>query len=203
MDTIESYKAYANKIGNRQGLYKAIQEKYAIKSALYPGSHIDISPSLFISHVTYVDNFKGTLKFFKDMAAIEGFLEGHKNYKEGSEVAFFGQDYEQIALDRSYDLLISQYGGFVGQACKKFLKPGGYLLCNDSHGDASLAYFDDDYDFVGVVDCNFRVISKNKGQYFKLKSGKVADVDKVKATMKGPKYAYVKENYVFRLKTDL
>lgn len=52
------------------------------------------------------------------------------------------------------DLIISQYAGFVGQATKVYLKKGGILLCNDSHGDATLAYCDSDYEFVGVINLN-------------------------------------------------
>ena len=36
--------------------------------------------------------------------------------------------------DRSVDLLISQYAGIISQPCKRYLKPGGYLLVNNSHG---------------------------------------------------------------------
>jgi hypothetical protein len=32
----------------------------------------------------------------------------------------------------------------VAQATKQFLKVGGILLCNDSHGDATLVRFDED-----------------------------------------------------------
>ena len=51
--------------------------------------------------------------------------------------------------EKSFDLLISQYAGFVSQHCKKYLKIGGILLVNNSHGDASMAKLDDDYKFVG------------------------------------------------------
>ncbi len=44
-----------------------------------------------------------------------------------------------IATIEPVDLIISQYAGFVGQETKRYLKEGGILLCNDSHGDATLA----------------------------------------------------------------
>jgi len=64
-DVIVQYQEYVQKIGNRTSIYKAVARKYKVKSALYPGSHIDISPSLEIPKVIYVDNFKGTISFFK------------------------------------------------------------------------------------------------------------------------------------------
>lgn len=63
MNTIEEYKAYSDKIGNRKRIYQSLQRAFDIKSALYPGSHIDIAPSLFIPHVTYGD---ATLAHFDD-----------------------------------------------------------------------------------------------------------------------------------------
>lgn len=140
--TIETYQDYANKIGNRIPLYQAVAKEFAIKTALYPGSHIDIAPSMLIPKVTYVDNFKGAISFFKDKAAIKEYIEGNKQYNDPCEIDFLGQDYAQALAIEQVDLIISQYAGFVGQQTKGLLKIGGILLCNDSHGDATLARFD-------------------------------------------------------------
>ena len=169
MDTISTYKSYANKIGNREKMYRAVQKEYWIKSALYPGSHIDIAPSLVIPEVTYVDNFKGTIKFFKDKNTIEEFIEVNKSYCDDAVIRFIGDDYSKITLDVKYDLIISQYAGFVGQSTKRFLKEGGYLLCNDSHGDATLAYFDEDYVFIGIINKKCEISSIDLDKYFQLK----------------------------------
>ncbi len=199
MDTIETYKSYAQKIGNRESIYEAVKKKYDIKSALYPGSHIDITPSLYIPEVTYVDNFKGTIKFFKEIDVIKEFIEKNKLYKEETIINFIGEDYSKVELDKKYDLIISQYAGFVGRETKEFLRAGGYLLCNDSHGDATLAYFDDDYEFIGIVNRKCKITSTNIDKYFKLKNSKKVDLEKVIKTMKGPKYVHHNENYIFRL----
>jgi hypothetical protein len=95
------------------------------------------------------------------------------------------------------DLIVSQYAGFVGQATKKYLKTGGILLCNDSHVDATLSYFDDDFEFVGVI-VNNRIIDTNLENYFTMPKGKDIDLIKVKEKMKGPKYVSSVENYLFR-----
>jgi len=201
MNTIKEYKEYAGKIGNRKEIYQAVQVAYNIKSALYPGSHIDISPSLVIPEVTYIDNFKGAIRFFKEDGVIKEYIEKNKSYKEKSLVKFLGEDYKKASLEGKYDLIISQYAGFVGQDTKQFLKEGGYLLCNDSHGDATLAYCDSDYKFVGVVTQKNTIDSNNLDKYFKLKKNKSVDIERVLKYMKGPQYTVNNENYIFRLKT--
>ena len=59
MNSIKQYELHSQKIGNRKDLYRAIMIEYSIKTALYPGSYIDIAPSIVIEDVTYVDSFKG------------------------------------------------------------------------------------------------------------------------------------------------
>lgn len=199
MNTIETYEAYASKIGDRKKIYERVQKNYGIQSALYPGSHIDIAPSFFMPKVTYIDNFKGAIKFFRDRKTIHEYIQLNKTYEKEAEIQFVGEDYSTIALDVKYDLIISQYAGFVGQYTKKFLKAGGYLLCNDSHGDATLAYFDEAFEFVGVLDGD-KITSLNLHKYFKLKGDKKVDIEDVKKNMKGPKYSHPMENYIFRFK---
>lgn len=203
MSVREIYEDYAKRIGNRLPIYTAVQKKYQIQSALYPGSHVDIAPSFCIPHVTYVDNFKGTVNFFKDQEALACYVDSKKNYAEACELEFVGADYNHVSLEPKFDLVISQYAGFVGQATKKYLKEGGLLLCNDSHGDATLAYFDEDFEFVGVVDTSGKISSDHLEAYFQLAKGKMVDYEKVLKTMKGPKYVKVSENYLFRLISNI
>ena len=96
------------------------------------------------------------------------------------------------------DLIISQYAGFVGQATKKYLKTGGILLCNDSHGDATLARFDHDFEFIGVMGMDNKIINAEVDEYFTLPKNKKIDLAKVKEKMKGPRYKQSAENYLFR-----
>lgn len=194
---IEEYHVYKNKTGNRKELYKAIAERYKIRSALYPGSHIDIAPSFVIPKVIYVDNFKGAIHFFKNTELIKKYIVENKEYAELSDIVFIGQDYTSELDIEPVDLIISQYAGFVGQSTKKYLRIGGILLCNDSHGDATLSKFDDDYEFAGIVDKNNRIINSNLDNYFVLSRNKPADLVKVKEKMKGPKYKLTAENYLF------
>lgn len=197
-DAIEMYKTYVNKIGERTSLYKKVAKTLNVQRAIYPGSHIDISPSLVIPDMIYVDNFKGSIKFFKHLEDINSYINDHKHYKKQSSLAFYGQDYNRPIDIDAVDLIISQYAGFVGQATKYLLKDGGFLLANDSHGDATLAYFDDDFEFIGVVNRNNQIISTHLDKYFILPKSKKVNVDQVYHTMRGPKYTKNAPNYLFR-----
>ena len=96
------------------------------------------------------------------------------------------------------DLIISQYAGFVGQATKAYLKIGGILLCNDSHGDATLAKFDEDYEFIGIINSNNQIQNNDLEDYFKLPKDKPIDLNFVRQKMKGLKYKSTAQNYLFR-----
>ena len=196
--TIQLYEEYAKKIGNRKELYRIVAKRYEITIALYPGSHIDIAPSLVIPKVIYIDNFKGAINFFKNMELIKEYIDENKEYEELSDIVFMGEDYSEELYVEPVDLIISQYAGFVGQASKKYLKNGGILLCNDSHGDATLARFDDEFEFIGIIGKNNRIIGMELDEYFVLPKSKNVDLIKVRDKMKGPKYILTAENYLFR-----
>ena len=192
------YEDYISKIGKRKALYKKVINDFDVSSVLYPGSHIDISPSFIIPNVTYVDNFKGAIRFFKDIDAVNMYIDEQKGYKEKSEAKFIGKNYQDDLDIEPVDLIISQYAGFVGQNTKNYLKKGGILLCNDSHGDATLAYCDEDYTFIGIVDSQNQVSLTNLDHYFKLPKEKAIDSDRVKDKMKGLKYKKTANNYLFK-----
>ncbi len=198
MDIIEEYENYANKIGDRRDLYRSVMKRYSVKAALYPGSHIDIAPSLVIEDVTYVDKFKGASKFFKQIEVIQSYIETNKEYIESPKIKYIDIDYSKLTLNYKVDLIISQYAGFVGQETKKYLKDGGILLCNDSHGDATLAYTDDEYEFIGVAEPDGNIKTVDLDAYFKFAKNKSIDVNKVRETMKGPKYKKTVANYLFK-----
>ncbi len=197
-EIIKEYEDYMGKIGNRKSLYKAVTKAFTIKSAIYPGSHIDITPSLVIPKVTYIDNFKGAIKFFQSLETIEAYINDNKDYSEAHEISFLGEDYQNSLVIDQVDLIISQYAGFVGQATKAYLKIGGILLCNDSHGDATLAKFDEDYEFIGIINSNNQIQNNDLEDYFKLPKDKPIDLNFVRQKMKGLKYKSTAQNYLFR-----
>ncbi|WP_214874704.1 hypothetical protein [Exiguobacterium sp. CH10] len=194
----EMYEAYAQKIGDRKQVYETIASIFDVKRALYPGSHVDIAPSLIIPHVIYIDSFKGTIRFFKNLEMVQELVNERKEYDEPCTIEFFGQDYTQPLDIEPVDLIISQYAGFVGQATKDYLKPGGILLCNDSHGDATLARFDETFELIAVMSSTNKIAQTGLDKYFQLPKGKDVDITEVKKTMKGPRYTKQVENYVFQ-----
>ncbi|MCC9622144.1 hypothetical protein LPB41_10605 [Thalassospira sp. MA62] len=198
----DMYEAYAQKIGDRKQVYETIASTFDVKRALYPGSHVDIAPSLVIPHVIYVDSFKGTIRFFKHLEMVQELIDNRKEYDEPCMIEFFGQDYTQPLDIEPVDLIISQYAGFVGQATKHYLKPGGILLCNDSHGDATLAQFDKTFELIGGMGSTNELIQTGLDDYFRLPKGKDVDVAEVKKTMKGPSYLKAVEHYVFQKRRD-
>lgn len=77
-------------------------------------------------------------------------------------------------------------------------------MCNDSHGDATLAFCDPDFDLIGVLDKSNRIITKDLDLYFKRPKNQSIDLKLVKEKMKGLKYQVMAENYIFeKIKEDL
>ena len=172
MDNQQLYNKYfVEKSFERIGLFEAIRNKYGCRSALYPGSFIHIAPSFIFPEVIYIDNNSQAKKFFKSDEDIKKIVTSKKQYPENSNFTFFGQSYiKPIEIPaESIDLLISQYAGFISLHCKKYLKNGGILLVNGSHGDAAMARLDNDYKFIAAVKKqgeNYRIIDRDLDSYF-------------------------------------
>jgi hypothetical protein len=64
--------------------------------------------------VVYVDSFRNTYKFHENNE-VHNFIEENKEYSQASTHVFHQQNYcSDLAEERdSFDLIISQYGGFV------------------------------------------------------------------------------------------
>jgi hypothetical protein len=136
-------KYYVDRDDERLDLFVILAERFNIKSALYPGSFVHITPSIVFPKVVYVDADKRAKSFFNDAAVVD-FISKRKIYEDKPIICFHHKDYtEDIGepID-SFDLLISQYAGFVSQHCKRYLKVSGLLLVNNSHGDASMSSID-------------------------------------------------------------
>jgi len=185
------------------GLFRALNEKYNIEKVFYPGSHVHIAPSLIFSHVTYADSFRNTFKFYEDTETIE-FIKKNKEYPEEPIITFYQQDYNKSfkGLNKDFDLVISQYAGFVGQAAKPYLKNGGLLACNNSHGDASMASLDADFKLVAVyrriTDVKFTISDKNLDEYLIPKDGVQPTIEQLTESMKGKAYTKSPSGYIFK-----
>lgn len=185
------------------GLFRELNKKFDINKVFYPGSYVHITPSLIFSNVTYADSFRNTFKFYEDADTMK-FIEKNKEYSEDPIVRFYQQDYNKPfkELEKEFDLIISQYAGFVGQGAKPYLKKGGLLVCNNSHGDASMASLDSEYKLVAVYnrrsDDKFSISDKNLKGYLIPKKGIEPTREDLLKTMKGIAYKKSPSGYIFQ-----
>lgn len=185
------------------GLFRELKEKFEIVNVFYPGSYVHIAPSLIFSNVTYADSFRKTYKFFEDKMTID-FIKKNKEYSEYPIIRFYQQNYNKPFenLNKEFDLVISQYAGFAGQASKPYLKKDGLLVCNNSHGDASMASIDPDFELIAVyrrkTDDKFSISETNLNEYLKPKNGIEPNKDQLMKSMKGMAYTKSPSGYIFR-----
>jgi hypothetical protein len=152
--------------GGRQRLFQAVQALRPARRVLYPGSYVDIAPSLVFPEVTYVDVDERTVRFFADRQGLTQIVGDER----AGGIRFIHGDYtEWLDLaDESFDLLVSLYAGFVSEACTQYLRVGGTLLVNPSHGDAAMASIDPRYRLVAAVhvrDGHYRVRTDELDSY--------------------------------------
>lgn len=204
MNSNEIYKKYfLDNQFERRGLFQSLQEKHHIQSALYPGSFAHITPSFYIPHVVYVDSDKQAKKFFQDEASVSKIIAQNKIYTQEPSFRFLPLDYYKPLdlTEQSFDLLISSYAGFVSQPGKKYLKIGGILLANNSHGDAGLAKIDQDYELIGVVNGRqekYTISEKNLDEYFIPKKQITLTRDYLEQLGKGVGYTKTANFYIFQ-----
>lgn len=113
---------------------------------LYPGSYVDIAPSVWFDAVTYADMDKRANRFFSQEDAVTALIRSKRaaagaDLDPAPQIAFEHADYREpmSPADGSVGLLVSLYAGFVSEHCTRYLRSGGRLLVNNSHGDASMA----------------------------------------------------------------
>ena len=186
----------------RQDLFQIIADKFTVQRVLYPGSFVHITPSFVFPDVVYVDNDSQARQFFGDPAIYE-FIAQKKVYPQTAQVQYRFADYKNEFDEdaNSFDLLISQYAGFVGQHCKKYLKIGGLFLTNNSHGDAGLAAIDSDYQLMAVFllrKGQYQIRETNLDEYFVPKSPIQITKEYLEKLQKGIGYKKVGSAYLFR-----
>jgi len=193
---------FTDKSDERRMLFSIIEERYHPRKGLYPGSFVHITPSFFIQDMTYIDADRRISKFFTDQN-VQKYIDENKTYRENALVHWFQADYEsELPIEEeSFDVLFSLYAGFISQSCKKYLKENGILVCNNSHGDASIAYLDYEYIFAGVIKRQgekFTIIDSKLDEYFIKKDGRPIDKKKVLNRMKGENFSRKGYAYIFR-----
>ncbi len=177
-------------------------------TVLYPGSFIDIGPSIWFDDVTYVDTHSRATRFFAQHRDVVRLIDA-KRARAGApsarapEVRFHRRDYRgRLPVDdRSVDLLVSLYAGFVSEHCTRYLRPGGILLANNSHGDASLASLDPCYALLGVITVRggrYRARTESLDDYLVPKRGVPPTDDDLHRSNRGIAYTKTPFAYLFR-----
>ena len=193
---------YCTSIGDRSALFAALVDRWPIQEALYPGSYVDLSPSTAIPSVTYVDADARAARFFADDDLVAEQLAGRTRPGAGTQVRFVAGDYtEPLDIpDGSVDLLISLFTGPMWEACRRYLRPGGLLLANSSHGDASLAALDPSWGLVAAVhhrDEQYRVATDDLESYLVPKRPDTADAERIRSSGRGIGYTRSAFAYLF------
>jgi hypothetical protein len=137
---------------DRLRFFRAVVKVFAPETVLYAGSYVDVAPSFVFPNVTYVDMDRRAKNFFEDEEGVREIIDAQGSVPPNVVFSFIHSDYAKLTLPKqSFDLLISLYAGFISEYCTDFLRVGGHLLVNPSHGDAALASIDERYRLVGVV----------------------------------------------------
>ena len=195
-------KHFVEKQDERLELFILLAVSFGINSALYPGSFTHLTPAFVFPTTCFVDTDRRAARFFEDPAVFD-LLKQRKIYKEQPTVRFHRADFAGgfDEPDGYYDLLISQYAGFVSQSCKQYLRPNGYLLVNNSHGDAGMASLDADYELIAAVNRRgekFSLTDSDLGSYFVPKKAIEITKEYLESINRGVGYQKSAFSYIFK-----
>ena len=191
-------------VGDRLRLFTAVSQAIDVASALYPGSYVDVAASFAFRSVTYVDTDARAARFFSDSTGVDEIIVQRRSGGEERSWDFIGADYTtDLGLpDAHFDLLISLYAGFIAEPCTRYLRPGGWLLVNPSHGDAAIAAIDPHYRLVGVVQSRagaYSVSGRNLDSYLIPKRDIEVTADLIHESGRGIAYTKSPFAYLFQL----
>ena len=200
-------KYHTSRDDERRGLFAIAQAEFGTVRGLYPGCFVHVTSSFFIEQMAYVDSDVRAAKFFNSGEA-RALAEREKVYETKAEIIFYRQDYSAPLplAEETFDLLVSQYAGPVSEHCKRYLRPGGILIANNSHGDAGLADNDPDFELVAVINRRgqrFTLSTRDLTAYFLPKTQTLpADQAEARAYLlrlgRGVGYTKRAADYVFR-----
>lgn len=193
---------FIEKQDERREMFSLLEQVYSLRSGLYPGSFVHITPSFYIPEMVYIDNDRRISKFFNDPAVFE-YVVKNKIYESSPQFKGIQGDYSKDqGLEEGYfDAVFSFYAGFISVSCKKYLRSGGILVANNSHGDASMAITDEELESVGVVlrrQNKFNLQSDHLDPFLEKHDDSPIDMEKVKKRMVGERFKKSAFAYVFR-----
>ena len=186
---------------DRFRLFRAVGKVIGPETVLYAGSYVDVAPSFTFPNVTYVDLDRRAKRFFDDEVGVKEIIGAQGSAPPSGQFSFIHSDYAKLSLpEQSFDLLISLYAGFISEYCTQFLKIGGHLLVNSSHGDAALASLDARYRLAGVVisqSGDYRVLQANLTDYLQPKKAVEVTRELLFSTNRGVAYTRPAFAYLF------
>ena len=191
---------YCKKRFERLDLFRELARRYGVRSVLYPGSFVHVTPSFVFPVAVYADTDKRVQRFFRNPDLLP-FIASRREYETDPTIQFRAADYQELDEPvASFDLLVSQYAGFVSPSCKRFLRAGGILLVNDSHGDASMARLDPELELTGAVmlrSGRCQIVESSLGQYFVPKKPAALTRAWLESKMRGVAYKKTASAYLF------
>lgn len=187
--------------GDRWRLFSAVGQAIKAETVFYPGCYVDLAPSFVFPSVTYLDSDRQAPRFFADAVGVLELIAQHEGSPE-PDITFIHGDYTTpLDLpDEHFDLLVSLYAGFVSEHCTQYLKIGGTLLVNPSHGDAAMASIDPRYVLAGVVKSgagNYRVDTRDLDSYLIPKEPQAITPESLHRTNRGIGYTRSPFAYLF------
>ena len=186
---------------DRLRLFSAMAAAFDASVVLYPGSFVDIAPSFVFDDVTYVDTDARAAKFFADAAGVDEIIAAHR--ERVASWRFIHGDYttDLDLPEKAFDLLVSLYAGFVSQHCARFLRSGGWLLVNPSHGDVAMASIAARFELAAVVRSragSYTVSGDDLGEYLVPRREEQLTADQIRRRGRGIAYTKPAVAYVFR-----
>ncbi|MEQ8718104.1 MAG: hypothetical protein RIE08_10910 [Acidimicrobiales bacterium] len=189
--------------GDHHRLFGAVAEAVDAETVLYPGSWCDVAASFVWPSVTYVDKDRRAVRFFDDPGGVREIIAAVAGAPADPEVGFIRADYTEplpLAAD-GFDLLVSLYAGPVSRHCTSYLRVGGALLANPSHGDVALASIDPRLELSGVVTPRgggYRATTADLEQYLVPKKPVEITAELIERTGRGVAYTNQAFAYLFR-----
>jgi hypothetical protein len=163
-------------------------------------------------HVAYVDTDKHAARFFADATSVDALIAAHRPPDRAAATwTWSASDYNTAKLavsvgpERSFDALLSFYAGPISATCTRFVRQGGYIIANNSHGDAGIVAASKGSVLVGVVQRNhdggYAVATEDLDRFMVPKKAKNAGLtrDALVALGNGIAFTEPAEAYVFQV----
>ncbi len=124
---------YKNIDFERAGLFEFLSSRYNVKTVLYPGCSIHVTPSFYFRHVVYVDRSDIAKDFFSHADDVERLIGKRKVYAQRSFFKFYGMDcrVSSVMPEAGFDLLLGIFAGSLVLDFVKYLNPGGIVVMNE------------------------------------------------------------------------